>query len=147
LPLTWPSECLFAAKASKDHLPPTSFVSLFYSSLIQAGVEKIEVVGPYYNHSLSRGFPEHRISVNDGTEFERTASTVEHVFHEHLVAQHENEQNFQVGFLKNLLIDLLHAASTNTNVAWLSIYPLPDMQSIKSEFSPELYYPIKVLLE
>jgi hypothetical protein len=126
-----------------EHLPHTNFPGILYSSIIQAGVERVEIVETGEASPLESSFRQKRVSFHRGREFARASSIVEQVFRETMPIGNEND--LQSDKLKSFLIDLLHAAARKSSLAWFSIGPTPNVEEVKHLLTPELYLPIRAL--
>jgi hypothetical protein len=89
-------------------IAPEESLDLFYGSLLQAGVKKLEIDGPQFDDMTPRAeFLKNRIVWRKGKEWGEIFSVVNEVFSRH-ISEPQSDKDQNLGIIL-FLIDLLYA--------------------------------------
>lgn len=136
------------------HKTKINFPSIFFSTMIQSGVEKFTIVGgqDYFDNiepSIRSEFIANRIinSPNDYVEFIKIFNKIKSIFEKNLEIENISQDNkFEIFATEAFLTDLFYGMKKNLCIVSVTLDSYPNMNKLKSIISPELYYPLNNLL-
>lgn len=129
-----------------DVLPRISTFNVFYSSMLQAGIDKIELPFCEKEQDSVAPFIRKRLLVRSGAEWVQSFFTVHEFFADHIPSfASEKNHDSDVLDLYTFLIDLLYALSSGRNL--LNAKRFPDQSKLLGKLPPEVLIPIRNLLD
>jgi hypothetical protein len=130
-----------------DALPRLNTLDLFYSSMLQAGIDKIDLI-PFTEKDRTSPSPfvQKHLSFRSGKEWAEAFFTVHKFFTDHhpFYAIGGKGHDDEVSNLFAFLVDLLAALSSHRNLLHTS--KVPDPNELVGKLPPEILLPITNLL-
>jgi hypothetical protein len=133
-------------------LPKMDFVGIFFSTMIQCGVEEFVLISPNVlskRYCLNSDFLSNRITFDSDltNKYYRIYDKILPLFKEYCENENlEKENKSQLNTTQMFLTDLLFGMKTNLSSTTTFVSPYPDLTKLKSMLAPELYYPIRNLI-
>lgn len=125
--------------------PNIDFESLFYSSMIQSGVEQFEVILVQCYPIRKSEFLDKRISFIPKKIYLKQCEIVDKAFENYLPEDDETDEKYlPVWQLKSFLSDLF--LSIRRKVSMVCFTPIPDLTKVEKLIPAELFYPIQHLI-
>jgi hypothetical protein len=134
------------------NVPKLDFSGIFFSTMIQCGVEEFVVVTDQYpqvKHDLNSEFLSERVAFDKNlykTYFQIYGKVLP------LFAEYEEDEKLgkndksELHSAKMLITDLLFQMKTNLGSVSVGMSPRPDLERLKVILKPEMYYPIRNLI-
>lgn len=135
-----------------SNLQKLEFSSIFFSTMIQCGIEEFVIVTDQYpkvKKNLNSVFLSDRI-VFDKNLYRKYFQMYEKILP--LFSEYEENENFKKNDKSNVyatkmqLTDLLFQMKTNLGSVSVGMSPRPDLEGLKGILKPELYYPVRNLI-
>lgn len=126
-----------------EELPRVNVPDLWLSTIIQSGVETLELIGEYDRGVELSPFASKRLSFRTPEEFAAIFLLIDQTFR-HYFPNLDIDKDSVLFHLKVFLVELLLAARLKGNMVTLS--ELPEPKALESRLPPELLLPIKCLL-
>jgi hypothetical protein len=135
-----------------EMLPEINTLDLVYSTMLQAGIDQIELPSDEEEHESVSPFLKRHLVFRSGKEWIQAFCVVKEFFDYHLpsfsierTAEEDNEDQDDVFTLYSFLIRLLTALSTGQNL--INMGDFPDANRLTGKLPPEVLLLIKGLLD
>ncbi len=134
-----------------EALPEINTLDLFYSTMLQAGIDRIELPSNEEEHESVSPFLKRHLVFRSGREWIQASDVVRKFFEYHLpsysfdpVDSDDSEDEDEIFSLYCFLVSLLSALSTGWNL--INMGSFPDANKLIGKLPPEVLMPVKCLL-
>jgi hypothetical protein len=126
-----------------ENLPRLNVPELWYSSVIQAGVEKLELFSTIGETPIKSSILQKRITWHDSPEFTEKFFIVEHAFRNHFGVKPESDLDKSLSKLKNFIVELLLATHRKQSLVYFD--QIPDTKALEKILPIDLLLPFRNL--
>jgi hypothetical protein len=132
-----------------------NFSGIFFSTMIQSGIEEFEILPSYGYHDelkqfiFNSEFLSDRVVENskDEESYAKILEKFDILFDEHTIKKELNDdEKANILFTKSYITDLLFAMKKDLNLVSLALTPRSDLTKLDPIIDPELLFPLKNFL-